>query len=147
MQVGQKSVWTVNVKGARTWMHTRSINSSTFTPRLSWYTVYCTRLQTPHMHFSHIHTPSAQQVWHFAPNVIFQPISSIIALLISVSDWSGNRDGCWAFFPLGIHLFISAYTLYNSSILSVFSPWDSLLSLARFQFSWSLVSLVSGSGK
>lgn len=43
----------------------------------------CVCLQTTRMHVSHIHTPSAQQVWHFAPNVIFQPISSIIALLIS----------------------------------------------------------------
>lgn len=46
------------------------------------HTLACMHPQTTHVHFSHIHTPSAQQVWHFAPNVIFQPISSVIALLI-----------------------------------------------------------------
>lgn len=48
---------------------------------LSLY-IACTHLQTDNIDCSHIHTPSAQQVECFASNVIFQPISSIIALLI-----------------------------------------------------------------
>lgn len=90
---------------ARSYPYYKQLHFHTHAPKGWLHTLMHANLQTTREHFSHIHTPTAQQVRHFAPNAIFQPISSIIALLIfkppSVSDWSGNGDGCWAFFPLG----------------------------------------------
>lgn len=54
----------------------------TYVHKACLHTRAYTHLQTTHLHSSHIHSLSAQQVWHFAPNVIFWPISGIIALLI-----------------------------------------------------------------
>lgn len=122
------------------------INSSAFTVM---YTKHACAYG-PHTctFFSHILPPSAQQVWHFAPNVIFQPISSIIALLIFKNALSVSLvwecRGMLSSLPTGnppvrfiLHTIRKQYARLSLSIWL----W---LSGAWFELIWSLVSLVNG---